>query len=612
MINKILLSLGILLIFASNRPAQNIPKNRSLYTKNDSSLVLINRHKLNQQNNAATKTRIGSKSTTALIADTSLPPYLPFVNIDISNNPSPGYYFLSPSPYLEIVDNDGTPIFYQYAGGELYDFDLQPDGELTFFIYPTNCYGLDSSFNPVRSFNTTDGYAVDVHDLRVLKDGSYYIFGKKIITIDMSKIVPGGNTNAQIIDGVLQGFDQSGNLIFEWGGLNHYNILDVDQGIDLTQQTIDFEHFNSVEIDTDGNLLISARNLDEITKVDRKTGNIIWRLGGKHNQFTFINDPLGFSNQHDIRRFSNGDISIFDNGDYHPVQVSSAVEYKLDEMNKTATLMHRYYHNNIYTSTEGSVEELPNGNRLISWGQNWDPILSEVTPVDSIAFDLSYQDYFDTYRAFKYQWKTNLFTTNTDSLNFGKVTTGNSMIKQFTVFNPHNSAVTINEFYCSDPSFTTNIKVPVTIESKDSLIVPVTFNPAQEGNFKATFNVRNTGVYNEEQQMIARQVILSGTTYDISQVNSGTITPRQFELSQNYPNPYNPTTTINYSIDKPGIVKLSVYDIRGSKITTIVNENKPAGNYSVNFIASSLPSGIYFYKLEAGQYSQIKKMILLK
>jgi len=100
-----------------------------------------------------------------------------------------------------------------------------------------------------------------------------------------------------------------------------------------------------------------CKNLDEITKVDHNTGNIIWRLGGKNNQFTFANDNLGFSRQHDIRRFSNGDISLFDNGEYHPVQVSSAVEYKLDEVNKSANLVRRIYHNNIYTVTEGSVEE---------------------------------------------------------------------------------------------------------------------------------------------------------------------------------------------------------------------------------------------------------------
>jgi hypothetical protein len=428
----------------------------------------------------------------------------------------------------------------------------------------------------------------------------------------MSKILLGGNSDAKIIDGALQEYDPAGNLIFEWDALAHYNITDVDPEIDLTQPQIDFSHFNAVEFDNDGNLLISARNLDEITKVDHKTGDIIWRLGGRNNQFTFINDNLGFSRQHDIRRFSNGDISLFDNGDYHPMQVSSAVEYKLDEVNKTATLVYRIYHDNIYTLTEGSVEEMPNGNRLISWGQNWDPVVTEVTPDDSIAYDLSYLTYFDTYRVLKYQWKTNLFTTNSDSLNFGKVTMGNSLVKQFTIFNRHDTTVTINEFYCNDSSFTTNIKVPVTIKPNDSLVVPVTFKPGMNGSFKVSFNVRNIGQYNGAQQMIARQVILSGTSNDIASVNSSTNTVEQFVLSQNYPNPFNPSTIIHYEIPDDGPVALIIFDGLGKEVKTLVNQYQSKGRYDINFNAVNLPSGIYFYQLKANSFISTKKMLLLK
>jgi len=88
--------------------------------------------------------------------------------------------------------------------------------------------------------------------------------------------------------------------------------------------------------------------------------------------------------------------------------------------------------------------------------------------------------------------------------------------------------------------------------------------------------------------------------------------PIAFALQQNYPNPFNPSTTINYSTTKPGNVKLSVYDITGSKVATIVNENKPAGNYSVQFNGANLASGIYLYRLESGSYSASKKFILMK
>ena len=552
-----------------------------------------------------------SESYSVSFSDTALPSDLPEVIISTSNNPSPGYFFMPTSPYLQIVDNEGTPVFYRKVGGSIYDFDLQADGELTYFIYPISCYGLNSSLDSVRTFNTDSGYTVNVHDLRVLPDGSYYIFGNRIVDMDMSKIVAGGNTNAKIHDNALQEFDADNNLIFEWDALAHYKITDADSKISLTQPAIDFPHFNSVEIDSDGNLLISARNLDEITKVDHNTGDIIWRLGGENNQFTFINDDLRFSRQHDIRRLSNGNISLFDNGVYHSTPVSSAVEYKLDEVNKTATLIRRIYHKNIYTSTEGSMQEMQNGNWVISWGHNWNPVVTEVKPNDSVAIDLSYQKPIDTYRAFKYQWKTDLFTTNVDSLNFGKVAIGDSLQKQFTVYNPHNTDVIINEFFCRDSSFSTTLEVPDTIKANDSLVVPIMFKPLRNDTIEVSFNIRNIG-RNGYEQMIARQVILTGETDNATAIKSDVTTPLQFILFQNYPNPFNPSTIINYEIPKSSFVTLKAYDMLGREVATLVNEEKPAGRYNVTFDASKYSSGVYFYRITAGGFSQIKKMVLLK
>ena len=85
-----------------------------------------------------------------------------------------------------------------------------------------------------------------------------------------------------------------------------------------------------------------------------------------------------------------------------------------------------------------------------------------------------------------------------------------------------------------------------------------------------------------------------------------------FLLYQNYPNPFNPTTTIKYQIPKTSLVSIKVYDILGREVVTLVNEEKPAGNYDVEFDGSELSSGIYFYKLQTESYSSVKKMILLK
>jgi photosystem II stability/assembly factor-like uncharacterized protein len=91
-----------------------------------------------------------------------------------------------------------------------------------------------------------------------------------------------------------------------------------------------------------------------------------------------------------------------------------------------------------------------------------------------------------------------------------------------------------------------------------------------------------------------------------------TVNPNTFTLNQNYPNPFNPTTTIEYSIPSPGHVSLKLYDLLGNEVASLVNENKPAGNYSVQFNGSKLTSGLYFYKLESGSYVDVKKFVLMK
>ena len=88
--------------------------------------------------------------------------------------------------------------------------------------------------------------------------------------------------------------------------------------------------------------------------------------------------------------------------------------------------------------------------------------------------------------------------------------------------------------------------------------------------------------------------------------------PSKYKLDQNYPNPFNPTTRIRFSISELSFVKLKVYDIVGNEIETLVNQEKPAGSYEVQFSAVDLPSGVYFYRIQTGGFIDTKKMILLK
>jgi photosystem II stability/assembly factor-like uncharacterized protein len=109
-----------------------------------------------------------------------------------------------------------------------------------------------------------------------------------------------------------------------------------------------------------------------------------------------------------------------------------------------------------------------------------------------------------------------------------------------------------------------------------------------------------------------KQVDFDGTSSYSSQVLVDLTTPVKFNLSQNYPNPFNPTTTINYSLPSDSKVSVKVYDVLGKEVATLVNETKSAGNYQVNFDASKLASGVYIYKIQAGNFIATKKLTLMK
>jgi hypothetical protein len=111
---------------------------------------------------------------------------------------------------------------------------------------------------------------------------------------------------------------------------------------------------------------------------------------------------------------------------------------------------------------------------------------------------------------------------------------------------------------------------------------------------------------------LIRGKIREGNGMLATTVPSHTNTPVQFSLGQNYPNPFNPGTSFKFRVPSSGLVTLKVYDVLGREVTTLVNEVRAPGAYTVRWDASSFSSGVYFYKLEAGNFSQTRKLLLLK
>jgi len=346
----------------------------------------------------------------------SVPSDFPFINITTNNHPDPEFIFLDNrggggKNYNVIFDNTGSPVWYMKMPDERRDMKVQHNGVLT-MLARTGGYryvGLNTNYVQIADYWAANGYSTDEHELQVLADGTYLLIGGRSQTIDMSRYLSGGNPAASVTEQAIQMFTPAGDLIMQWRSLDHLDILDQQDFIDIKGSGFDFPHFNAIDIDTDGNILISSRSISEVTKVNRDTGEIIWRLGGKHSDFTFPNDPLnGPRNQHAARLVTTNRYSMFDNGNMHSPPVSRGVEYELNLSNKTATVVWQYPPTpttSLYSYYMGNVQRLPNGNTLINWVIGSLPKLTEVRPDGSKAFEMNWVDGYEAYRVWRCPWQ---------------------------------------------------------------------------------------------------------------------------------------------------------------------------------------------------------------
>jgi hypothetical protein len=350
----------------------------------------------------------------------TLPSDFPPITVSAVDNPGEGQIFLTnfvwkfpdpPPSHLLILDNTGTPVFFRKSDSFVLDFKKQRDGLLSFFeFHPWGHVFMDSTYTPVDTCRCGNGYVVDSHDVQVLDNGHYLVICQDEQIVDMSEVIEGGHPSAKVVGMIFQELDRSKNVVFEWRSWDHFEITDAI-GVDFTNERVDYVHSNALVQDADGNLLASNRHLSEITKIDRSTGDVIWRLGGKNNQFHFvgdIDDSTGFHYQHDIRRLPNGNVTLFDNGNFHNPAFSRAVEYRLDTQSMTATLV--WQHRNtpdIYADFMGSAQRLPGGNTVISWGgSHYEDIttLTEVHPDGTKAFELTFTDGTLNYKGYRFPW----------------------------------------------------------------------------------------------------------------------------------------------------------------------------------------------------------------
>ena len=332
-----------------------------------------------------------------------------------------GYIFVAPfywtkstiGSYLLILNDQGQIVYYQSVADALsaFDFKVQPNGLLSYFNQKNSTfYVLNSHYQVVNTYQAGNGYTADLHDLQLLPNGDALLMAYDDETVDMSKVVKGGQKDATVTGLVVQELDPSKNVILEWRSWDHFSFS--DSTVDLTAQQIDLVHGNALALANDGNLLLSSRNLSEITKINLQTGDIIWRMGGKANMFDFANSQL-YAFQHDVRQLPNGDITVFDNqGTQQSPAPSLGIEYKVDETNKTATEVWNFAHlPSVFGTFMGDTQRLADGNTFLDWGAPSTATgysyvsMTEVAPDGGILFELSFDQPYVSYRAFRFPWQ---------------------------------------------------------------------------------------------------------------------------------------------------------------------------------------------------------------
>lgn len=326
--------------------------------------------------------------------------------------PQPGYYFIAPlsDDSAAIIDHSGLAA-YQFAERSVVNLQIQPDGSFTYYSAARVFTRRNAKFEITDTLSAS-GYNTDFHAVRMLRNGNYAVLGVERRIVDLSSAVSGGSSEAEVATAVIQERTLGGQVVFEWNSLDHIPVTEATEDINLRQGNIDYIHVNDIAEDSDGNLLISCRHLDEVVKINRLTGAVIWRMGGsksKGNQFTFINDNIdgftGFSHQHNAHWLPNGNLILFDNGELRENKFSRAVEYRVDQQAMTAERVWQYRHvPDIFSASQGSVQVLPNNSVLIGWGTSKDSIVAtEVRRDGTIDAEIATQqlDVFAPYGIWK-------------------------------------------------------------------------------------------------------------------------------------------------------------------------------------------------------------------
>jgi len=323
---------------------------------------------------------------------------------------APGYVFAAPSSGpgqngAMIFDNSGGLVWFHPAIDKaVTDFKVQQlhgkpvltwwEGKSVDGLGDGEWVVLDTSYHQIARFGAARGLHGDLHEFLISPENTALVLSNEV------RPWSGG----QAVGGVVQELAlPSGKLLWEWHTLDHVAIADTEIKA-RPGPRFDYFHINSIDVAPDGNLIISGRNTWAAYKVERHTGRVIWRLGGKRSSFA-LGPGANFEWQHDVREHPGGLVSVFDNAAAPKEEPQSrALLLQLDVKRKRATLVRAYTHKpqRVLSHFLGNMQPLPNGDVFVGWGGS--QYMTEFTRAGAIVFDARLPRGGQSYRAFRFPW----------------------------------------------------------------------------------------------------------------------------------------------------------------------------------------------------------------
>ena len=253
-------------------------------------------------------------------------------------------------------------------------------------------------YRRIATVHAGNGLAADLHEFMVTNKGTAWVIAASPVSLR--------GLSRPLIDSVVQEIDiKTGLVMFEWHSLDHVALSEsYKYTANQPGHIVDPYHLNSISLDRVGNVIVSMRNTSAIYKLDRRTGRIIWRLGGKRSSFKMgPGTTTGF--QHTVVVHPDGTLTIFDNGagppKVHPY--SRGIRVSLNTKKMIATLAQTYDHSpTISVNFEGGVQKLARGEAFVGYGQR--PYFTQFDAAGQEDFDARFVTANSSYRAYRFKW----------------------------------------------------------------------------------------------------------------------------------------------------------------------------------------------------------------